>query len=85
MPQRLARVSIENKLASVLQGVGEGLDEVMTEQMGERIAFALIVAPFEKSKCRVLYISNFDPIQCIEMLEETANMIKAGEAPTVVQ
>lgn len=69
------------KLSEAIELTATALEEVLTEQVGERPAFILIVGPFNRSACRVSYISNVVESQTIEILRETATMIEAGGAP----
>ncbi len=48
----------DRKLSGTLQGMAEGLDEVLEKFYGSRVGFVLILAPFDQPQTEVQYVSN---------------------------
>lgn len=48
----------DRALSGRLQGMAEGLDEVLEKFYGSRVGFVLILAPFDQPQTEVQYVSN---------------------------
>jgi len=65
-------------LSANLQGVMEGLDEVLKELLGERMCIVLVAAPFGQPVTQVQYVTNAQAEQSMHLLKVLLDRWEAG-------
>lgn len=70
-------MSADERVSKALQGLAHELNEGLKEIAGEKMAFVLLVAPFDRDG-RVSYIANIERMDALELLEGTSKHWRNG-------
>lgn len=70
------------KISQNLQGLAEGLDDVLEEIAGEKQGFILLTFPLNSDETEVQYVSNAERDGAIEAIAELQRRWQEGEPDT---